>query len=187
MSKPEEPPKPETPENAWRSQPEEPTRTPAPDELCAMARSRERLNVAVTTGVLVVLAAIALALLYNVYRIDQPWLRLGQAWTLGVIVYIFGPMLERRGVAKAASEPCAHFLQRQHEERRLGYLRIRRRVFLLIPGMAASWWGGGLRNGNHRPLLFIIAGAVLVLDWFLFGKAAEKAARDRQEIERLVG
>jgi hypothetical protein len=98
MPEPDEPRASDTPEAAWRSQTEEqqPSMQIAltPDELCAMARSREKLNARVIKAVVAVTVALAGALLYNVYRIDQPWIRLGQAWTLGVIVYLFGPALE---------------------------------------------------------------------------------------------
>jgi hypothetical protein len=149
-----------------------------------MARSREKLNTRVMRAVAVVTAALAGALLYNVYRIDQPWIRLGQAWTLGVIVYLFGPALERWRRPMGTTDPCAHFLERQHEERRCGYLRIRRRLFLFIPGMVVSWWGRGLHAG---PWLFLFTGTALVLVWFAFGRAADKAARDREEVRRGIG
>jgi hypothetical protein len=167
-----------------------------------MARSREKLNARVIRGVVAVSLALAAALLYNVYKIDQPWIRLGQAWTLGVIVYLFGPALERGRRRTGASESCARFLERQHEERRCGYVHIRRRLFLFIPGILASWWGGGpLAAAKARgldpsswlfhfyagPWLFLITAAALVLTWFAFGKAAEKAARDREEVHRSIG
>jgi len=174
---------------------------PTPEELCAMAQSREKLNARVIRGVVVVTAALAVALLYNVYRIDQPWIRFGQAWTLCVIVYLFGPAFERKRRRSGASEPCAQFLARQHEERRRGYLRIRHRLFLLIPGIVASWWGGGplavakargldpsswLFHFYAGPWLFVIIGMVLMLVWFAFGKAAEKAAQEREEFQRII-
>lgn len=152
-------------------------------------------------GVAVVTVALAAALLYNVYRVDQPWLRLGQAWTLVVIVYLFGTAFERGHRPNGASEPCAQFLVRQHEERQRGYLRIRSRVFLLIPGILASWWGGaGLAAAKARgldpsswlyhflagPWLFVLFVMALVLVWLAFGKAAEKAAQDRAEVHRAI-
>jgi hypothetical protein len=205
MPGPEEPWKSNAPEAAWKSQGEEPQRNmpiaPTPDELCAMAQSREKLNTRLIGGVAVVTVALAAAFLYNVYRIDQPWIRLGQAWTLGVVVYLFGIAFESGRRRTGASEPCAQFLARQHEERRRGYLRIRDRLFLIIPGIAASWWGGGplavakageidpsswLRHFLGGPWPFVAVTAVLVLVWFAFGKAAEKADRDREEIQRLI-
>jgi hypothetical protein len=205
MSEPKEPREPDTPEAAWKSQGEEQQRSMhivlTPEELCAIARSREKLNARVIRGVVVVTLALAAALLYNVYTLDQPWIRLGQAWTLGVIVYLFGPAFERGRRPTGASEPCARFLAKQHEERQRGYLRIRRRLFLFIPGIAASWWGGGpLTAARARgldssswlyhflagPWPFALTVTVLVFVWFAFGKAAEKAARDREEVQHAI-
>jgi hypothetical protein len=197
---------PDTPENAWRSQTTE-EKQPSmqiaitPGELCAMARSREKLNAYVSRAVVAVTIALAGALLYNVYRIDQLWIRLGQAWTLGVLVYLFAPALEGGRRRMGVGEPCAQFLERQHEERRSGYLRIRRRLFLFIPGILACWWGGGplavakaqairpthgLFGFYYGPWLFVITGATLILVWIAFGKAAEKAARERDEVLRTI-
>lgn len=205
MPEPEEPRQPDPFEAAWKSQGEaqQPGMRIAltPDQLCAMARSREKLNARLIRGVVVVTVALAVGLLYNVYRIDQPWIRLGQAWTLGVIGYLFGPALERGSRRHGANEPCAQFLARQHEERQRGYLRIRGRLFLFIPGIAACWWGRGPlaaaeAHGNDPsswighslagPWPFVLSLTALVLVWLAFGKAAEKAARDREEVHRLI-
>jgi hypothetical protein len=166
-----------------------------------MAQSREKLNARVIRSVVVVTVALATALLYNVYRVDQPWIRIGQAWTLGVIVYVFGPAFERGRRRTGASEPCAQFLARQHEERQRGYLRVRRRLFLLIPGIAASWWGGGpLTAARARGLdpsswlshflagswPFVLTVTALIFAWFAFGKAAENAAQDREDVQGII-
>jgi hypothetical protein len=205
MPEPEEPREPETPEADWKSQGEEQQGSMhivmTPEEPCAMAQSREKLNARLFRGVLVVTLALAAALMYNVFTLDQPWIRLGQGWTLGAIVYLFGPALERGRRRTGTSEPCAQFLARQHEERQRGYLRIRRRLFLLIPGIMASWWGGGpLTAAKARgldpsswlyhflagPWPFVVTMTVLALVWFAFGKAAEKAARDCEEVRHAV-
>jgi hypothetical protein len=100
------------------------------------------------------------------------------------------------------SEPCEQFLQRQHKERRCGYLHLRRRLFLFAPGILACWWGNVSRTRSHAwdidlsrrafelhsdSWLFILAAVGLVIAWIAFGKAAEKAARDREELLRITG
>jgi hypothetical protein len=205
MSEPEELRERNVIEATWKSQEEEQQFNMrialTADELCALARSREKLNTLVNLAVAAVTAIFAGAFLYNIYAIEQPWIRLGQAWTLGAIVYLFWPAFSSRGRRLGASEPCARFLERQHEERRLGYLRIRRGLFLFIPGIAASWLGGGpLATVKGRgldpsswfyrfwtgPWLFVMIGVALILVWLAFGKAAENAARDREEVRCVI-
>jgi hypothetical protein len=172
-----------------------------PDRLSVMARSREKLNTVIVRCVVAVAIVLAAGLLYNVYSVDQPWIRIGQAWTLGVLVYLFVPEFERGRRRRDINEPCANFLERQHEERRRSYLRIRRRLFLFLPGIIACWWGrsslpvhnaGGetlswLSRLEAGPWLFLITGTALVFVWLAFAKAAEKAARERDKIVRRIG
>lgn len=181
MSEPKQPFDPEMAEGVWKSQAEEEPNMSvrfAAHELETLARSREKLSIYLNTAVGLVMMAIGAALLFNVYRLDQPWLRLGQAWTAIMVVYLFGPLLGRAS-RQGVGEPCVQFLERQHEERRLGYLHLRRRLFLLLPGMAMCWWGGG-----GQVWLFAVALVALALVWLAFGQAAEKAAHDREDIRR---
>lgn len=189
----------ETPQTVWRKQEQgEEQRNMqvvlTPDRLCAMARSRERLSAGVRSASLVVIAAIATGLLYDLYRVEQPWIRIGVAWTLCLVVYLFGPAFENKVRGVDAGEPCTRFLEREHEERRRHYLRIRNRLFLFIPGILACWFGRTLTitNGSSAPhsappWLFLTTAFALVLLWFAFGKAAQKAASDRDEIRRSAG
>jgi len=165
-----------------------------PDQLCAMARSRDRLRAHVRSASLVVIAAIAAGLLYDLYWADQPWIKIGVAWTLCVVVYLFGSAFEGAGRPADAREACTRFLEREHEERRRHYLRIRNRLFLFVPGILACWFGRvpGVITGSAAAApaptwLFLTTAVVLVLVWLAFGKAAQKAARDRDEIRRIAG
>jgi hypothetical protein len=187
-------PESEMPQAVWRKQEEEQRSMQiafTPDQLCAMAMSREKLRAWVHSASLVVLVAIAMGLLYDLYRVDQPWIRIGVAWTLCIAVYLFGPAFETKVRGVDTSEPCARFLEREHEERRRHYLRIRNRLFLFVPGLLACWFGraptvikGSSASGSAPPWLFLTSAVALLLVWFAFGKAAQKAARDRDEIRR---
>ncbi len=192
-----EPSKSELPQTVWKAQGEEQGSMQVVltlDQLCAMARSRERLGTRVRSASLFVIAAIATGLLYNLYTVDQPWIRIGMAWTLCLVVYLFGPAFENKVRQADAGEPCARFLEREHEERRGHYLRIRNRLFLFVPGIVACWFGrapkivkGSPASGSAPPWLFLISTVALVLVLLAVGKAAEKAARDRDEIRRSAG
>lgn len=186
MSEAEEPREIPTPESVWVSMEKEQTSMPiaiTPDQLNAMARSRERLNTYLVPAAAAVGAAIAAGLLYNVYKIEQPWIRVGQAWTLGVLIYLFA--VQRGGNGRRdMGEPCARYLERQHQQRRASYLRIQRRLFLFLPGIAACWWGRPSPATAADSWLFAITGTALILAWFAFGKAAEKAKHDRDALIR---
>jgi hypothetical protein len=205
MQEPERSREPATPEDAWISQKEneEPTMQIATtaDELCAMAHSQEKLNVRARWIAAAVVALLVGGFLYNVFSVGQPWIRVGQAWTLGVICYLYGTMLEREPRRIRTGEPCANFLEREFENKRRGFLAIRRGLFLLIPGIAVTCWGGGpvarakalgLDPFSWQfqfatgPWPFLIIGVILAFVWFAFGKAAEKARHDQQDIRRSI-
>jgi len=185
----------ETPQSAWRKQPEERNmQVLTPDQLSTLARSRERLRARVHSASLAILAVIAAGLLYDVYRVDQPWIRVGVAWTLCIVVYLFGPAFASKAREADAREPCARFLQSEHEERRRHYLRIRNRLFLFIPGILACWYGrastiiqGSSASASAPPWLFLTTAIALVLVWIALGKAAQKAANDRDEVRHIAG
>jgi len=67
------------------------------------------------TGCSVVALGIAATLLFNIYSIDQPWIRLGQAWKLGVIAYLTPKGFDKSRRRISAGEPCAVFLRLEHE------------------------------------------------------------------------
>ncbi len=184
-------------EAAWKVQGEQSRNLQVamtPDQLCAMVRSRERLRARIGAISLVSIVAIAVGLLYNVYRVDQPWIRIGEAWTLCIVVYLFGPTFENTVRQADVGEPCARFLEREHQERGRHYLRIRNRLFLLVPGILACWRGraptivkGSSASTSAPPWLFLTAAIALVLVRFAFGKAAQKAAHDGDDIRRSAG
>jgi hypothetical protein len=172
-----------------------------PDRLVAMARLRERETTWSRSILLTILLGLAGAFAYNVCTVSQLWLRLSQAWMLawtGLLLWRFRRCPRRM----SATESCASFLRREFERKRTGLLEIRRRLFLLIPPILASWWAGG---GKAIPLRlralgvdsssrlyefasgagpFLIIGVLLVLVWLAFGLAAKKATRELDELRR---
>jgi hypothetical protein len=141
------------------------------------------------------MTALAVGFLYNVAAAAQPWIRLGQAWAFGWLAYIFGTQVEFNKGRKGIDQSCFHFLELQHEERGRSYLRIRQRIWFLVPSILVSWLGGGplaadpsswLFHFCAGPWPFILVGAILVCVWLAFGSAAGKAKRDLNELRRSV-
>ncbi|MFZ1139568.1 MAG: hypothetical protein ABR881_18685 [Candidatus Sulfotelmatobacter sp.] len=202
MNESERPSTPATPESVWKSTngKEEASMdiTFTPDQLCAMARSREHESIWSRRILLTLLIGLAGAFAYNAFSVSQPWVKLSQAWMLGwtgLLVWKF-----RRGSRRmSVTESCASFLRRQFETKRSGFLEIRRYLFLLIPPILAAWWGGGptirlralgvdpssrLYEFASGPWPFLITGLLLVLIWLAFGLAAQKATRELDELRR---
>jgi hypothetical protein len=168
-----------------------------PEDLVALVRSREKLNKFVHWTATTVVALLAAGFLYNVFSANQPWIRFGQAWALGLVAYVLGTQFPHRPRRKDAQESCVRFLARQHEERARSYLRLRRLLWLLIPSIVASWLGKGpLTMAKEKgldpsawffrfctgPWPFVLLMAALVFVWLAFGAAAGKATRDAEEI-----
>ncbi len=192
---------PDEPESVWKDQNDERQMQRIkvlPDELEHLVRSREKLNHFAHWIAVTVMSLLAAGFLYNVWSANQPWIRFGQAWALGLLVYVLSTQLQYRVGRKGAHETCIHFLERQHEERARDYLRIRRQLWLLTPSLVASWLGKGpLMIAEARgldpsswlfrfcagPWPFLLIFAVVVLIWLAFGAAADKARRDAREIQ----
>src|ERR1035441_6012797 len=56
-----------------------------PEELKRLVRSRENLNKVVYWTAMTVMTLLATGFLYNVFSTNQPWIRFGQAWALGLL------------------------------------------------------------------------------------------------------
>ena len=168
--------------------------------ICAMARRRERENVWMRGIVLFALACFAIAFAHNTWVVDQPWVRLGQAWMMIVMMYLWGLIRDRTG-RRASNETCSGFLLRSLKMKRDGYLGVRRVILLFIPGVLASWWGGGpaLRAramGLDPSSIFyrymtsvwpIVATCfLLLLVWFAFSGAAKKASAEFEAMRESI-
>jgi hypothetical protein len=202
MNESERPSTPATPESVWKSINEKEERrmdiTFTPDQLCAMARSRERESIWSRRILLTLLIGLAGAFAYNAFSVSQLWVRLAQGWMLAWACLLVW-RVRRAPRRMSATENCASFLRREFEGKRSGLLEIRKYVFLLIPPILTSWWAGGpairlralgvdpssgLYGFASGPWLLIIIGLLLVLIWLAFGLAARKATRELDELGR---
>ena len=197
-----------TPESAWKSMSEEEPGMEmmmTTDQLCAMARWRERENVWARRVALVACVCFAAWFAYNLITITQPWIRLGQAWMVGLMCLFFWGTIRRGPTRIRASEPCASFLQREYDGSRNTLLQVRRAILLVLPSIAASWWGGyraarakalhldpsswrfHFLNSPWLYVLYVVVLLVLFLGWLVLGKAAEKASRELENLRRGTG
>jgi hypothetical protein len=85
--------------------------------------------------------------------------------------------------------------------KRDGYLAVRRIVLFIIPGVLASWWGGGAAlkaramgldpsSSYYRYLTgvwpMIASCFLLLLVWLAFGAAAKKAAAEFEAMRQRI-
>lgn len=172
------------------------------DEICAMARRRDREAVWGRRIALFALAGLAAAFLHNIWTLRQTWVRVGQGWMVIVMtVYLWGVIRSRTG-GRASDETCARFLLRSFETKRNGYLAVRRLVLWTIPGILASWVGGGAKlraqamglapsSAYYRYLTGVWPLAatcvLLVLVWLAFSSAAKKASAELEDLRQRAG
>lgn len=118
--------------------------TTTPDEICKLARSREREAIWTKGLALFALGGILFAFAHNMWTIDapQPLARAGHAWNLIVLAAYFGGVIRSRSAGRGTNESCAGFLVRSLEARRDTFYGVCRVVLLLIPGIAAGWLAG---------------------------------------------
>ena len=199
-----------TPESLWKSidgrEEADMDITFTPDQLCAMARSRERLSIWSRRVLLIALIGLVGVLAYKVFAVSQLWPRLSMGWYLAWNCLVVWGLFRKGPSRMSATESCASFLRREFEAKRSGLLATRRyMLILLIPPFLASWWSGGLHGVrlNHwnlkalgidpssqlykfagGPWPFVILGFLLVLDWLAFGLAANKATRELDDLRR---
>jgi len=198
--------RPSTPESLWKSigGKEEASMDIAftPDQLCALAGSRQRENLWGQRIGLILFTGLAGVCAYNVISVDQIWARLSQAWLFGWSCWLAW-CIGRSPRRMNPTESCASFLRRSYESKRGGFLALRWYLFLLIPPFLASWWTGSARalrlsrlkalgvepssrlyEFSSGPWPFLILLVSLVLAWFAFGLAAKKAERELDELRR---
>jgi hypothetical protein len=117
-----------------------------------------------------------------------------------ITVFIFGLLLDRTG-HRVSNETCERFLLRSLQRKRDGYLALRRIVLLFIPGVAATWWGGGLAlkagaMGLHpsSPYYRYLTGIwpmiatcfLLLLLWLAFSVSAKKALAELKALRHRI-
>jgi uncharacterized membrane protein len=174
---------------------------PLATEICALARRRERESVWGRRISLFALAGFAIAFAHNTWKVNQPWVRLGQGWMLTVMTVCLWNLIRNRTHLRASNEACGGFLLRSLKMKRDGYVAFRRIVLLIIPAILASWWGGGAAlkaramgldpsSPYYRYLTSVwpmIATCVLLLFvWLAFSGAAKKASAEFEALRQRV-
>ncbi len=190
------------PQELWKSHID--ALPPSPDAvgICELARRRERESIWGRRIGLLALAGFAVAFAHNVWQVDQPWVRLGQGWMLAVVTAYLWSLIRHRTHRRASNEACAGFLLRSLEMKRNGYLAFRRIVLLLIPAIAASWWGGGpalraraMGLDPSSPYYrywasiwpMIATCSLLLVVWFVFSGTAKRVSAEFEALRLRIG
>jgi len=187
----------DNPQDVWKRNDPGLPQPPTTAEICALARRRVQEDVWLRRIGVLVLAGSAIGYAHNTWEIQQPWVRLGQGWMLIVItVFLFGLLLDRTG-HRASNETCEGFLLRSLQRKRDGYLALRRIALLFIPGIAATYWGGGLamRLDPSSPYYRYFTGIwpmitlyfLLLLVWLAFSVSAKKTFAELEALRQRIG
>jgi hypothetical protein len=187
--------------NIWKQSEADLPQPLGADEICAMARQRDREALWGRWIALFALAGLAAAFFHNAWTLQRTWVRIGQGWMVIVMtVYLWGVIRSRTG-RRASDETSAGFLLRSFETKRNGYLAVRRLVLWIMPGILASWLGGGAKlraqamgldpsSSYYRYLTsvwpLIATCVLLVLVWLTFSSAAKKASAELEDLQRRV-
>jgi hypothetical protein len=164
-------------QDLWKSQ-EEGSMDITINAVRAKARRYELESVIVHRVMLILTPLFVLGFGYNIAHLRQPWIVAGQVWTLLWFCGMAWKLLWKGPRRITPTEPCLVYLRREFQYKRQGLLWLRGRVWLLIPAIAASWWGG--RTG---AVPFIVTAVMLAFASFAFSHHANKVGRWLQELE----
>jgi hypothetical protein len=146
------------------------------EEACALAHKYERQNVVGYWGARTIALLLIGGFVRDLVSVRNPWIIAGLTWTLATLLYMVGEFLLKGVNRIAPQEPCMLYLRRELQGKRRGLLSIRHGILLLVPGIAATCYGG-LRLWALAVLL-----PMLAVCWFSFWTQTRKIDR---EIERL--
>ena len=200
-------PAPGTPQSVWRSldQEEAPSMeiSLTTDQLCAMARYREKENVVFRWIAVVVCLGLGAACVYLAVTMKQIWYRMALAWMAVLIASSLWGSVRVGARRIRAGESCAHFMVRELEGSRRTLLALRWGMVLILPTLLMFWWGtwrsipaSGLRLLNPplwRHSLTTILWSIVFCLVVLFvaqvglGFEAKKQARKAEELRRAIG
>jgi hypothetical protein len=170
-------------------------------EICSLARRRDREAIWGRRLALFGLAGLAAAFIHNTWLLPQSWTRAGQGWMVIVMTVYLWSVIRSRTARRTSDETCARFLLRSYELKRDGYLAVRRLVLWIVPGVLASWTGGGTKLRAHAMGLnpssvyyryltsvwpMVATCVLLVLVWLAFTYAAKKASAEFEALRRRV-
>lgn len=199
-------PKSQTPQGVWKSlyQDEEPGMEMklSTDQLCAVARFRERENVWFQWIAPLACLAFGAFFVHRVIQEEQLWLRLAPAWMAVLMAAAFVGAVRVGARRIRTGESCAQFMIREVEGSRRSLLAGQWGAVLILPSLLMSWWGvyGAIQaNGLQldpaswryhlltSPWRIVAVAVALLAFWVVLGREARKRARQAEELRRAIG
>ncbi len=184
-------------EQLWKSQEDDVEEITA-DEVRTRALQYERHSLWAYRVLLAITPPLLAAFLYNIARLHEPKLILGQAWALMLLCFLVWRLVRNGPNRLRRAEPCVQYLRRELASKRQAFQWLRWAAVLLLPAIVASWLGGGLilrvrTMGISSPLLvrvlsgnapYICVALALAFVWFAFTHELRKVEGEIEKLKR---
>ena len=152
-------------QDVWKSQEEESMEFTSSD-VRACVRKYEREGRILYWAVWALIPVFLGMFILNAVRLREPFLLTASGLSVLTFCCMVWPLLRTGPRRTSPTEPGVEFLRRVFEGKIRGLRRVRHCMLLLIPAVAAAWWGRGAMRANPAP--FIVVGVCIAFCWFAF-------------------
>ncbi|HLJ51381.1 MAG TPA: hypothetical protein VKU01_35485 [Bryobacteraceae bacterium] len=149
-------------------------------EVRAGVRKYEREGLILYWAVWALIPVFLGVFILNAVRIREPFLLTASGLSVLTFCCMAWPLLRTGPRRTSPTEPGVDYLRRVFEGKIQGMRWIRQCMLLLIPAVAAAWWGRGAARAN--PVPFIVLSVFVAFCWFAFWHEGRRFERELQKL-----